>query len=90
MLDSHESPTIESGSCIIVLAHCSQDTLYAVWAEELHFHITSLRMGNPDSNGQVFELFEVMLKQHIICESEYAINPAWGDGHTSGHGAFRV
>lgn len=75
---------------MILLAHCSQDTLYAVWADEFHFYITSLRMGNPDRNSQVFEPFDVVLEQHIICESERASNPAWRDGHTSGHGAFWV
>ena len=60
MLDAHEPPTLETSVGNVSCPWCSEGALDSVGAKQLHRYITSLRVLDPNSDGNVFKGFEVV------------------------------
>ena len=65
MLYSHEGPSRETGVRSVLVTLGGKDTLDTLRADQLDFDITTSSVGNPDLDSDVFQLFEVVGREHV-------------------------
>ena len=66
MFHGHEPPTWKPTLIFISTPFLSEHTTDPIRAHEINFDVSSSRVLNPDTNGNMFQYVEVILVHHVL------------------------
>ena len=85
MFDAHKPPARETGVDSVARPRCSKYTLDSVGADQLNRYITSLRMLDPNSDGDMLQGFEIAFLQGICGDGDFTGDTSGTDWLSSAH-----
>ena len=83
MLDSHESPSWEPGIIRILVSLSSQHAPNAIRANKLDLDISSTTVRDPNLDGDMLQLLEVVIVEHGLGDLHLARNATTDDERTT-------
>jgi hypothetical protein len=90
MLEGHEPPAGEACLCSVVASLRCKDTPNSGWAEDFDSNVASMRMINPDLDGDVLQRFQISFDEHLVRNGDGARHAILSDSLAAAHTVLEV